>query len=139
MRKILLEKQVVLDSEKKSIGYVEPLIHLISEVIDLPMERYYNILIAVTEAVNNAIIHGNKLDPKKKVTISLIVAQNQIDVIVMDQGAGFDPSKVADPRQTENLLKENGRGVFLIKELSNDCDICSSIGGTKVKMLFNFD
>lgn len=139
MRKILLKKQVVLDSDKKSIGYVEPLIHQLQEVVTLPLDRYYNVLIAVTEAVNNAIIHGNKLNPQKKVTISLIVTQNDITIEVLDEGDGFDPTKVADPRDSENLLKENGRGVFLIKELTTDCDISSAVVGTKVKMIFDLD
>jgi serine/threonine-protein kinase RsbW len=138
MRKILLKKQVVLDSDKKSIGYVEPLVHQLQEVVTLQLDRYYNVLIAVTEAVNNAIIHGNKLNPQKKVTITLIVSQNDITVEVLDQGDGFDPENVADPREAENLLKENGRGVFLIKQLTTTSEISSGIGGTKVKMTFDY-
>jgi serine/threonine-protein kinase RsbW len=102
------------------------------------LDRYYNVLIAVTEAVNNAIIHGNKLNPQKKVTITLIVSQNDITVEVLDQGDGFDPENVADPREAENLLKENGRGVFLIKQLTTTSEISSGIGGTKVKMTFDY-
>ncbi len=139
MSKILFTKQIELDSDKKSIEYVEPLIHHILEIFPLPLDRYYNILIAVTEAVNNAIIHGNKFNSDKKVTLSLIVAENNITVEVLDEGDGFDPAKIADPRDSENLLKENGRGVFLIKELTTDCDISSAVGGTRVKMIFDFD
>ena len=139
MKKILLNKNIQLNSDKKAISFVEPMVHQIVDIVSLPMDKYYNILIAVTEAVNNAIIHGNRFDNDKKVTLSLIVTDENITVEVLDQGNGFDPAKVADPRETENLLKENGRGVFLIKELTTDCDISSGIGGTRVKMIFDFD
>jgi serine/threonine-protein kinase RsbW len=127
------------DSEKKSIKYVEPLINSIKEKVPISLEKYYNILIAVTEAFNNAIIHGNKLDSNKKVDIEITANNNLIEVIISDEGEGFNPDELADPREPDNLLKDNGRGVLLIKELSDKCDFSHSEKGTIVMMTFFID
>jgi serine/threonine-protein kinase RsbW len=126
-------------SEKKSIKYVEPLINSVKEKIPISLEKYYNILIAVTEAFNNAIIHGNKLDSNKKVGIEITANDKVIEVIITDEGKGFNPDELADPREPDNLLKDNGRGVLLIKELTDTCDFNHTDKGTVVFMSFFID
>jgi len=93
-------------------------------------------LIAVTEAVNNAIIHGNKCNPQKEVIISIEGKTEEIIITIKDHGGGFDPSMVADPRQPENLLKEHGRGIFLMKEISDQLSFRSNKSGTIVILNF---
>ena len=123
-------------SERKSIRLVEPIINNLRKELDIPDEKFYNILISVTEAVNNAIIHGNKCCNSKKVNLDIYVENNIIKIIVEDEGLGFEPNKIADPRHPENLFKTGGRGVFLIKELSDKYDISSSECGSKIIMEF---
>ncbi len=106
-----------LKSERRNIQQVEPFIQQIPECRALEETTYYNMLIAVTEAVNNAIIHGNKCDPFKTAALSVATTDDAILFTIQDEGHGFDPSSVADPRDPENLLREGGRGVFLIHSL----------------------
>jgi serine/threonine-protein kinase RsbW len=136
MSDFLVEISESFPSEKKSISFIEPLIDILKKSITLPLEKYYNILISVTEAVNNAIIHGNNCDYNKKVTFTIKANQSKILISVKDQGTGFDPDQLLDPTQPDNLLKENGRGVFLIRELCDNVKIIPSTNGTQVIMEF---
>lgn len=71
--------------------------------------------IAIEEACINAVKHGNKNDPQKKVVIEYSLSSSMLDVVVEDEGLGFTPSNVPDPREDENLCKTSGRGLLLIK------------------------
>jgi serine/threonine-protein kinase RsbW len=95
-------------------------------------------MIAVTEAVNNAINHGNKLNPHKKVGFTVKADNENIFVKVTDEGDGFDPDKIADCLEPENLLKSSGRGVFIIRELMDDLKIISNSKGTTLEMYFDY-
>ncbi|MCK5450922.1 MAG: ATP-binding protein [Candidatus Omnitrophica bacterium] len=77
----------------------------------------FDIHVGFEESLRNAMIHGNKLDPGKKVTIETEITDNSIIIKVEDEGEGFDPSSLPDPTLDKNLLKESGRGVYLIKHL----------------------
>jgi len=123
-------------SERKSIKLVEPIINDLKQKLNIPDEKFYNILISVTEAVNNAIIHGNKCSNSKKVLFNIIFENNIIKIIVQDEGLGFEPEKIADPRHPDNLFKTGGRGVFLIKELTDKSEFTSTESGTKISMDF---
>ena len=124
------------ESTKKSLQNIEPLLNKIKEQIPIHLEKYYKILIAVSEAVNNAIIHGNKLDRNKKVKIDIKANKEKIEILVEDEGTGFDVDSLADPRTPENIMKENGRGVLLIKELSDISKFNKSGNGYSVFMVF---
>lgn len=123
-----------LPSERKNIVKVEGFMNSISEFTQLPETVYYNALIAITEAVNNAIIHGNKCDPSKIASVNVHCAEHRITVIITDEGEGFDPMTVPDPRNEENLLREGGRGVFLIVSLVNDSNYERMQRGMKLTM-----
>lgn len=124
------------ESTKKSLQNIEPLLNKIKEQIPIHLEKYYKILIAVSEAVNNAIIHGNKLDRNKKVKIDIKANKEKIEILVEDEGTGFDVDSLADPRTPENIMKESGRGVLLIKELSDISKFNKSGNGYSVFMVF---
>lgn len=109
-----------LASDKNAVKIIEPLIWDIKNSLSLTDERIYNILIAVTEAINNAVSHGNKYDAAKKVEFSIRVIENEIIFVVIDEGSGFNPENVPDPRDPNNLFREGGRGVFLIQQLSDE-------------------
>ena len=91
----------------------------VCDLFNIPEDHYGNILVALTEAVNNAIYHGNKADPEKTIDISFKCKNNQISFIIKDQGKGFDPSALPDPTNPENIEKPHGRGVFLMKNLAD--------------------
>lgn len=97
-------------------------------------ELYGNIMIAITEAVNNAIIHGNKQDEKKLVYLEIENDNGKYRFIVEDQGKGFNYENIKDPTAPENLLEPGGRGIFLMRELSNE--IRFEKDGSRVELIF---
>jgi serine/threonine-protein kinase RsbW len=105
-------------------------IHLAEKLIDdvcaefsVKEDYYGELLIAMTEAVNNAIVHGNKLDSSKQVTVTFETVNDKIiRFIVEDEGPGFDYNNLPDPTAPENIEKPHGRGVFLMRKLADNCD-----------------
>jgi serine/threonine-protein kinase RsbW len=97
--------------------------------------HYGNILIALTEAVNNAIHHGNGLDPAKSVTLGYVVKGDRIIFMVQDQGPGFDHDHLPDPTDPQNIEKPHGRGVFLMRALADSVEF--SDHGATVAMAFS--
>jgi serine/threonine-protein kinase RsbW len=94
----------------------------------------YRLLVSCTEAVNNAIVHGNKSDPDKKVIIRCIVDEKILTIYVKDEGKGFDSKSLQDPREKKNLMKENGRGVFLMRSLMDKVKFKRLKSGSIVEM-----
>jgi anti-sigma regulatory factor (Ser/Thr protein kinase) len=125
---------IEIGSDLNNIPEVESLIDEVCEEYSLNEDHYGNILIAVTEAVNNAIIHGNRSTESKVVKVE--VAQNNGSVVfsVADQGEGFDFDNLPDPTAPENLEKPDGRGIFLMKNLSDDVKF--EMNGSKVSITF---
>lgn len=83
-------------------------------------DEQYRVLVATTEAVHNAIVHGNKMDIRKQVLLTCFSNKNSITIRVRDYGSGFDPDALPDPTLKENLFKEHGRGVYLIRALMDE-------------------
>ncbi|NUN70398.1 MAG: ATP-binding protein [Bacteroidetes bacterium] len=104
-----------IPSSRSSIHRVEEFFRSVNESIGMPDERLHTLLVSVTEAVNNGIIHGNKNNESKFVTVNVRLEERTLSVTVADEGEGFVPSSVANPLQEENLLNTGGRGVFLMK------------------------
>lgn len=94
----------------------------------------YRVVLLATEAVTNAIEHGNKFDPNKQVFYRVDVQAARIDLTVEDQGEGFDPSDRDDPREAENLLREGGRGILFMESMADDIQFMD--GGRKVHLTF---
>ena len=126
--------QIILDSNPESISEVEPFVESLREEMEIPDELYANILNCLTEAVNNCIIHGNKLSPLKKVTLACMKKENVISFVASDEGEGFDFEHLPDPTAPENREKITGRGVFLMRQLSDQLKY--SNGGATVEMRF---
>lgn len=112
--------ELVIPSVLARIKEVEDFTEKIAIGMSLSEEDRDSLAIAITEIVNNAIIHGNRSNPEKKVTIIYQVAADVLTIMVKDEGAGFDHALLADPRQPENLFKERGRGIFIVKTLMDD-------------------
>ncbi len=92
----------------------------------------FDIHVGFEEALRNAMIHGNKMDSSKKVAIETEMEGNTVVIRVEDEGEGFDPETLPDPTLNENLLKEGGRGVYLIKHLMDE--VKYENGGRRVVM-----
>ena len=111
---------IEIPSLAENIRIVESFIDNTKEKFSLDDDIYGNIMIAVTESVNNAIKHGNKSDKTKNVSLTLVFNENIIKFVVTDQGGGFDYNNLPDPTSPENLDKPGGRGIFLMKHLSDE-------------------
>ncbi|WP_235298437.1 ATP-binding protein [Portibacter marinus] len=111
--------ELILKSDPGKIIEVEYFVKRFAKDLKINERIYPNILISVTEAVNNAIIHGNRKNKDKEVKIELHKENGTLTIQVSDQGDGFDPDDVPDPTLEENLEKLGGRGVFLIQQLSD--------------------
>lgn len=88
--------------------------------------------IAVTEIVNNAIHHGNKNNKEKNVYINIEIIENRLQAHIKDEGNGFDPDKIGNPLDPKNLMKESGRGIFLIKKLTDGFNFNFTETGTEI-------
>ena len=125
---------VKIPSIKENVSVVESFIENVGEKIRIEEAIYGNVLVSVTEAVNNAIVHGNKEDKNKKVKLGLKQNKKSVRFIVEDEGMGFDHNTLPDPTNPKNLEKVKGRGIFLIKSLSDKTTFKQ--GGRIVEMLF---
>ena len=118
----------------ENIRIVESFIDNAREKFSLTDDIYGNIMVAVTESVNNAIRHGNQNDKKKNVFISLFLNDNIIKFIIRDEGTGFDFHNLPDPTAPENIDKPSGRGIFLMKHLCDEVNFKSN--GSEVELCF---
>lgn len=121
-------------SKGENITVIERLVDDLCEKHHIQEEHYGNILIALTEAVNNAIYHGNKQDPDKMVIVKYHADADEFTFIIEDEGPGFDFENVPDPTSPENIEKPNGRGVFLMQHLSDEIEFEDE--GRIVKLAF---
>lgn len=112
--------KIQIPSLAENIRMIESFIDNAKEKFQLDDDIYGNIMIAVTEAVNNAIKHGNQHDKSKNVALSLSLQDSQIKFTISDEGQGFDYKNLPDPTAPENLEKPGGRGIFLMKHLSDE-------------------
>ncbi len=135
MNTINLDETLELDSEMASLGKVEKMIDSQSQMLNIDDDVYGKYMLSVVECVNNAIVHGNKLDKSKKVHIHYHITNQRIEVTVADEGDGFDPDSLPDPTAEENIEKECGRGIFLIRNLSDE--VVFEDHGRRVSMIFN--
>ena len=124
-----------LSSNYRSVATIEKLIDKVCNTVGVKEDAYGNVLIAVTEAVNNAIQHGNKENGSLQIDVSVLDSTNSICFSVKDEGPGFDFSNLPDPTSPENLLKENGRGIFLMKNLADKVEFLGQ--GNQVSLFFS--
>jgi len=139
MDNILYSIDKSINTVKNGVVVLEPYLHEAKVAAQIKDELFYNILIAFAEAVNNAIFHGNNLDYDKLVRVKIQVEDNMLDIEVWDQGVGFQPSEVDDPRDPDNLYKDSGRGVFLINNLADFAEYINTGKGMYLKMSFKLN
>lgn len=115
-----MRKDIEISSERENLRIVEKVIDEMSLELNLSDEVYGNILVATMEATNNAIVHGNRANPDKQVRVFIEKIDGDLLIRIRDQGEGFDYTSVPDPTAPENIEKVSGRGIFLMKRLSDD-------------------
>ena len=130
------EKEICVEipSRLEELSRVEKLAQKIAKIYCLSQDKLDNLAIAVTEAVGNAILHGNRQDPEKMVRIRIHLDGIYLRIEVSDQGSGFDPDALSDPLLPENLMRESGRGVFILKSLMDEIHFTFSPEGTVLHM-----
>lgn len=117
---VLAENQKIrITSKAENIILVERMIEDVCDLFNITEDYYGNILIAITEAVNNAIYHGNKANPTKTIDIFFKSFPDRVSFTVKDEGLGFNYDSLPDPTNPENIEKPNGRGVFLMRNLAD--------------------
>jgi serine/threonine-protein kinase RsbW len=130
-----MEKLLKINSKIENLRKVEKLVDDLSAEYNISADVYGNILIAVLEAANNAILHGNKLDESKSVVIFIKLEEKKLYIKIDDEGVGFDYKNVPDPTAPENIENVNGRGIFLMEKLSDTIEFTRN--GATVELEFN--
>lgn len=127
-------KKVKIESCTDNLRIIENTIDLVSAELGIKQENYGKILVSTMEAVNNAIIHGNKRKKNKFVEIEICYKRRKLYITVSDEGKGFKPKEIPDPTKPENIEKFHGRGVYLMSRLSDGIEFSNK--GNKVTMMF---
>ena len=124
-----------IPSNPENVRSLEKIVEEIAQDYNLSPKIRCNLLVSLTEAVNNAIIHGNQADEHKKVKINIQQQNTILSVIVEDEGEGFDHKEVPDPTNETHIQMCGGRGVYLMKELSDELHF--SRNGSCVEIRFH--
>ncbi len=127
--------EMEIPSDLNKIKDVEKVTEHIARFMNFSEDDRDSLAIAVTEIVGNAITHGNKGDKNKKVKITFDYQNDTIIVQIQDQGRGFNVDKVKNPLDPENLLRESGRGIFIVRALMNEIAFLKGETGTIVRLV----
>jgi serine/threonine-protein kinase RsbW len=129
-----MQKLLKIESEIQNMRIVERIIDEISAELNISQDNYGKIMVSTMEAVNNAIIHGNKSDKNKYVVIRISGGKHLLKVSIEDEGTGFRPKEIPDPTKPENIENISGRGVFLMSKLADNIEFNEK--GNRVTLLF---
>ncbi len=108
------------------------------EIAGISEDERGDLMVAVMEAVNNAIAHGNGADASKQVHLKIDIQPDSVTIWVRDEGPGFDPDATSDPRRPENLMNTSGRGLLMMRAFMDEVAFMPSQTGTLVKMVKYF-
>ena len=129
-------ESIIINSDIEKLRVVETLVDTLSRKLGISDEVYGKILISTVEAVNNAILHGNKGNAERMVTVDFTADGNWFEVSVTDEGEGFNYDSLPDPTDPANIENLHGRGVFIMKSLADAIEYNDS--GNQVKMRFKY-
>lgn len=135
MQKIIFEKEI--SSNPDLLPELEDIIVKLAEQQKMNKDKVNGLALSFSEAASNSIIHGNKLDVNKKIKISVAVDQNRMKIIIKDQGNGFELNSVPDPTNPENILKDSGRGIHIMKSFLDNLTYNFTPTGTEVTLEIN--
>jgi serine/threonine-protein kinase RsbW len=130
--------QTTLESTLQSVDHAEELVMLEAGKAGFDEDGQHQIGMAVRECAVNAVVHGNRYNKNKKVHLDVERTATGITVVIGDEGEGFDVNSIADPLAPENLLKQSGRGLLLIRAFMDEFDMHPRPGGgTEVRLVKN--
>lgn len=130
--------EITISSRFENIELVQVIAEHLCENAGVDEDGSHWIGMAVREAVANAIKHGNKLDVRKKVFATFVLDGPELEITISDEGEGFDPEKVSDPLNPQNLMKTSGRGIFYMKTFMDQVQYSFQPGsGTSLVMTKN--
>lgn len=118
-----IPRSVVLELANDISAIEHAVDHFVQRLTDSCRDRrrlLLNFRVGLTEALSNAMLYGNAEDPEKVVRVELHVEAGDVRIQVTDQGAGFDPGRIPDPRTPKNLQKAGGRGIFIMREMMDE-------------------
>ncbi len=131
--------RITLRSSPRSIKRVEGYLQRISSAVELDEIQMHKLMVSLTEAVNNAILHGNKSRADKKVSVRCEVVPGWLLFEIKDEGKGFRPDHVRNPLKEENLHRESGRGIFLMRTLMDKVEFEHLSSGMQVRLWLNLN
>lgn len=132
---MIYKTELVLTSSYEELERVENLLNDLQQTLGFDDDFYARLMLTVSEAATNAVVHGNDLDIDKKAIIIAEVNDSLLTIITTDEGEGFDPEDVPSPLEEENILIPSGRGVFLMKEYADEVEYQDE--GRKLVLKFN--
>jgi len=124
-----------LDSILDSVDAAESLVLQVAEKAGFEEEDLHKIGMAVRESMVNAVVHGNQYNAHKKVRVAVSKGSGRLSITIADQGAGFDLDHLPDPLSEENLLRNSGRGIFLIRAFMDELQVRRLSPGTEVTLV----
>jgi len=114
-----MKRKIKIGSRIDNLRIVENAIDELTALIGINQDNYGKIMVCTMEAVNNAVVHGNKSIEAKQVEIDIKYVKDLLEISVIDEGPGFKVNSVPDPTNTDNIEKVSGRGVFLMTRLAD--------------------
>ena len=132
IKPVIKDNSISIPSNQEYLSDVDVFIEGILRGFGADESAVADIAISVSELVNNAILHGNKSASDKSVTVTISRNNGCVEISVTDQGAGFDPCDIENPIDDANLMKEVGRGIFIVRSLMDQVEIEASNRGTTV-------
>ncbi len=130
------ELHLKFESKLDSVDAAELIVERLAEDFGFAADVVDHLGLAVRESMINAVVHGNRYSSEKTVRLSVVVDSDRITVTIGDQGAGFDPDRVPDPLTADNLLKDSGRGLLLIRSFVDEVNIRRlTPAGTEVELI----
>ena len=131
--------QMIIESDLNEIQHVEEFTEELVNKLGFSEEERDSLAISITEMVGNAISHGNKHNEKKKVVIDFYINKEGIRITIQDEGDGFNVDEVDNPLEPENLLKDSGRGIYIVRTLMDKVSYHYNKKGTLVEIIKNFN
>lgn len=132
------ECHLLLESTLESVDKAEQIVLEAAKEVGFEEDDGHAIGMAARECMVNAVVHGNRYNAKKHVHFDVEATSTQLTVTIGDEGAGFDLSSLPDPLAPENLLRQSGRGILLIRAFMDDFDLHPREGGgTEVRIVKN--
>jgi len=130
-----LQMELSIESRVENLELVQMVVEETMNRLEIAGRTCYEVGMAVREAVANAIEHGNRAAPERKVEVELDLLPGELVVRVRDEGSGFDPNQVSDPLASANLLRTSGRGILFMREFMDEIDYTFGLnGGTQVTL-----